>query len=54
VPVYGVSGYFADPNIPDDNRAHGLNERISVKGFYDQLEFTYQLLKGLDRVSVTP
>jgi acetylornithine deacetylase/succinyl-diaminopimelate desuccinylase-like protein len=54
VPVYGVSGYFADPNIPDDNRAHGLNERISVKGFYNQLEFTYQLLKGLDRASVTP
>jgi acetylornithine deacetylase/succinyl-diaminopimelate desuccinylase-like protein len=47
IPVYGVSGYFADPNISDDNRAHGLNERISVKGFYDQLEFTYRLLKGL-------
>ncbi len=47
LPVYGVSGYFADPNKPDDNRAHGLNERISVKGYYDQLEFTYRLLKGL-------
>ncbi len=47
VPVYGVSGYFADPNKPDDNRAHGLNERISVKGYYDQLEFTYRLLKAL-------
>jgi acetylornithine deacetylase/succinyl-diaminopimelate desuccinylase-like protein len=47
IPVYGVSGYFADPNISDDNRAHGLNERISVKAFYDQLEFTYRLLKGL-------
>ncbi len=47
LPVYGVSGYFADPNKPDDNRAHGLNERISVKGFYDQIEFTYRLLKAL-------
>jgi acetylornithine deacetylase/succinyl-diaminopimelate desuccinylase-like protein len=47
LPVYGVSGYFTDPNKPDDNRAHGLNERISVKGFYDQLEFTYRLLKAL-------
>jgi acetylornithine deacetylase/succinyl-diaminopimelate desuccinylase-like protein len=47
VPVYGVSGYFADPNKPDDNRAHGLNERISVKGYYDQIEFTYRLLKAL-------
>ncbi|MGH7653667.1 MAG: M20/M25/M40 family metallo-hydrolase [Gemmatimonadaceae bacterium] len=54
VPVYGVSGYFADPNIPDDNRAHGLNERISVKGFYDQLEFTYQLLKDLDHPPTVP
>jgi acetylornithine deacetylase/succinyl-diaminopimelate desuccinylase-like protein len=47
LPVYGVSGYFADPNKPDDNRAHGLNERISVKGYYDQIEFTYRLLKAL-------
>jgi acetylornithine deacetylase/succinyl-diaminopimelate desuccinylase-like protein len=47
MPVYGVSGYFVDPNKPDDNRAHGLNERISVKGFYNQLEFTYRLLKAL-------
>ena len=46
-PVFGVSGYFVDPNIPADTRAHGLNERISVKGFYDQLEFTYRLLKAL-------
>ena len=45
--VFGVSGYFADPNIPADTRAHGLDERISVKGFYDQLEFTYRLLKAL-------
>ena len=47
IPVYGVSGYFVDPNKPDDNRAHGLNERISVKGYYDQIEFTYRLLKAL-------
>jgi acetylornithine deacetylase/succinyl-diaminopimelate desuccinylase-like protein len=47
IPVYGVTGYFADPNIPADTRAHGLNERIGVKAFYDQLEFTYRLLKAL-------
>jgi len=46
--VYGVSGLFVDPNIADDVRAHGLNERIGVKAFYDQLEFTYRLLKALD------
>jgi acetylornithine deacetylase/succinyl-diaminopimelate desuccinylase-like protein len=47
LPVYGVTGYFADPNIPADTRAHGLNERIGVKAYYDQLEFTYRLLKAI-------
>ena len=47
IPVYGVSGYFVDPNNPADVRAHGLNERIATKWFYDQLEFTYRLLKEL-------
>ncbi len=47
MPVYGVSGLFADPNNPDDTRAHGLDERIGVQAFYDQLEFTYRLLKAL-------
>src|SRR5690349_3344155 len=46
-PVYGVSGLFADPTIDADNRAHGLNERIGVKSYYDQLEFTYRLLRRL-------
>jgi acetylornithine deacetylase/succinyl-diaminopimelate desuccinylase-like protein len=47
VPVYGVSGLFADPTIDADNRAHGLDERIGVHAFYDQLEFTYRLLRRL-------
>jgi acetylornithine deacetylase/succinyl-diaminopimelate desuccinylase-like protein len=47
IPVYGVSGLFVDPTIDEDNRAHGLNERIGVKAYYDQLEFTYRLLKAL-------
>ena len=46
-PVFGVSGYFVDPNSAADTRAHGLDERIGVKAFYDQLEFTYRLLKNL-------
>ena len=45
--VYGVNGLFVDPNNADDLRAHGLNERIGVKAYYDQLEFTYRLLKTL-------
>ena len=47
LPVYGVSGLFADPTIDADNRAHGLNERIGVHAFYDQIEFTYRLLRRL-------
>jgi len=47
MPVYGVSGLFVDPNNDEDTRAHGLNERISMHAFYDQLEFTYRLLKDL-------
>lgn len=46
-PVYGVSGLFADPTIDADNRAHGLNERIGVRAYYDQIEFTYGLLRRL-------
>jgi acetylornithine deacetylase/succinyl-diaminopimelate desuccinylase-like protein len=47
IPVYGISGLFADPTIDADNRAHGLNERIGVHAFYDQLEFTYRLVRRL-------
>lgn len=47
IPVYGVSGYFVDLNNSADVRAHGLDERIAVKAYYDQLEFTYRLLKAL-------
>lgn len=47
LPVYGVNGLFVDPNSGPDTRAHGLDERIGVKEFYDQLEFTYRLMKAL-------
>lgn len=44
IPVYGVSGMFSDM---DDVRAHGRDERIGVKEFYDGVEFTYRLIKAL-------
>ncbi len=44
VPVYGVSGVFYDI---DDVRAHGKDERILVRSFYEGLEFTYRLMKDL-------
>ena len=44
IPVYGVSGMFGDM---DDVRAHGKDERISAKDFYDGVEFMYRFIKAL-------
>jgi acetylornithine deacetylase/succinyl-diaminopimelate desuccinylase-like protein len=44
VPTYGVSGLFGDPN---DVRAHGRDERMLVKSFYDGQEFLYRLMVRL-------
>jgi acetylornithine deacetylase/succinyl-diaminopimelate desuccinylase-like protein len=42
IPTYGVSEVFIKDS---DDFAHGLNERLPVKSFYDGLEFWYVLLK---------
>jgi acetylornithine deacetylase/succinyl-diaminopimelate desuccinylase-like protein len=44
IPVYGVSGIFADI---DDVRAHGRDECIGVKEFYAGVEFMYRFVKSL-------
>jgi len=44
IPVYGVSGMFGDM---DDIRAHGKDERIGVKEFYNGVEFMYRFIKAL-------
>jgi acetylornithine deacetylase/succinyl-diaminopimelate desuccinylase-like protein len=44
MPAYGVSGVFYDI---DDVRAHGRDERVLVEAFYQGVEFTYRLMKGL-------
>jgi acetylornithine deacetylase/succinyl-diaminopimelate desuccinylase-like protein len=44
IPTYGVDGIFEDI---DDTRAHGRDERIGVKQFYDGLAFLTQLAKAL-------
>jgi acetylornithine deacetylase/succinyl-diaminopimelate desuccinylase-like protein len=44
IPVYGVSGMFTDM---DDVRAHGKDERIGVKEFYDGVDFMYRFIKAL-------
>ncbi len=43
-PTYGISGTAGDL---DDIRAHGKDERVAVKDFYDGLEFEYQLIKAI-------
>jgi len=42
IPTYGVCGIFSDVS---DVRAHGKDERIGVKAFYEGQEFLYQLVK---------
>lgn len=44
IPVYGVSGMFGDI---DDVRAHGRDERIGVREFYEGVEFMYRFIKIL-------
>ena len=44
IPTYGVSGIFSDPT---DQRAHGRDERLLVKSFYDGQEFQNRLVHRL-------
>ena len=43
IQTYGISGVFIDE---DDNRAHGKDERIGVKEFYEGVEYEYALIKA--------
>ena len=44
IPTFGIDGTFGDI---DDVRAHGRDERVGVKQFFDGLEFQYRLIKLL-------
>ena len=44
IPTYGVSGLFGDM---DDNRAHGRDERLLVKSFFEGHEFLSKLVRAL-------
>lgn len=44
IPTYGVQGFFADR---DDVRAHGRDERLPVRSFYEGQTFLYELVKAL-------
>jgi len=45
MPVYGVSGSWIV--TPDDERAHGRDERIPVKSFYESLDHWHFMIKRL-------
>lgn len=47
IPSFGVTGMFTDIN---DNRAHGRDERIGVDAYFEDVEFTYKLIKSLSDV----
>lgn len=44
IPTYGIMGLFIKDS---DVFAHGLNERVPVRGFYDALEFWHTVLNRL-------
>jgi acetylornithine deacetylase/succinyl-diaminopimelate desuccinylase-like protein len=44
IPTYGHSGLAGDV---DDQRAHGKDERVAVKSFFDGGEYLYRLVKRL-------
>ena len=44
IPIYGVSGLFGDM---DDVRAHGRDERMGVKEFFEGQEFLWWVVNAL-------
>jgi acetylornithine deacetylase/succinyl-diaminopimelate desuccinylase-like protein len=44
IPTYGVQGFFQDR---DDVRAHGRDERMLVRSFYEGQTFLYEIVKVL-------
>jgi len=44
IPTYGLEAAFGDM---DDVRAHGRDERLGVKQFFESVEFHYRLIKQL-------
>ena len=44
IPIYGLSGIF---NERDDNRAHGRDERMLVRSYFEGQTFMYEIVKAL-------
>lgn len=43
IPTYGVPGRFSDP---DGDGVHGLNERKSVEGLYEERDYLFDLIQA--------
>jgi acetylornithine deacetylase/succinyl-diaminopimelate desuccinylase-like protein len=48
IPTYSLSGLFSES---DDVRAHGRDERMAVRSFYEGQTFMYELVKALAKAS---
>ena len=44
IPTWAMSGIFMNP---DEDFAHGLNERVPIKAFYDALDHWTIIIKDL-------
>jgi acetylornithine deacetylase/succinyl-diaminopimelate desuccinylase-like protein len=51
IPGYGTSGLFGDPN---DGRAHGKDERVMIKWYYESQNYLYRLVKELSSAKPVP
>jgi acetylornithine deacetylase/succinyl-diaminopimelate desuccinylase-like protein len=51
IPTYGVMGMFIRDS---DQFAHGRNERVPVRSFYDGLEFWHVVLTELSGPAAMP
>ena len=51
IPAYGVSGLMGDP---EDVRAHGRDERMLMKSYFEGEEFLYRLTKALTVTRTVP
>ncbi|HXT17358.1 MAG TPA: M20/M25/M40 family metallo-hydrolase [Gemmatimonadaceae bacterium] len=50
IPSYGVSGLFS---LPGETNAHGRDEKLRVKSYYDGLEFLDKLVRRLSASQTT-
>src|SRR5712692_533812 len=46
IPTYGIQGFFQDR---DDVRAHGRDERMPIRSFYEGQTFLYEFVKALSQ-----